>query len=30
MAEMIEQVLERSIGRTVLIKLRGGKTLRGL
>ena len=30
MAEMIEQVLERSIGKTVLIKLRGGKTLRGL
>ncbi len=27
---MIEQVLERSIGKTVLIKLRGGKTLRGL
>ena len=30
MAEMIEQVLEKSIGKTVLIKLRGGKTLRGL
>jgi small nuclear ribonucleoprotein len=30
MAEMIEQVLEQSIGKTVLIKLRGGKTLRGL
>lgn len=30
MAEMIEQVLERSIGKTVLIKLRGGRTLRGL
>ncbi|UCD46140.1 MAG: RNA-binding protein [Candidatus Bathyarchaeota archaeon] len=27
---MIERVLERSIGKTVLIKLRGGKTLRGL
>jgi small nuclear ribonucleoprotein len=27
---MIEDVLERSIGKTVLIKLRGGKTLRGL
>lgn len=27
---MIEQVLERSIGKTVLIKLRGGRTLRGL
>ena len=30
MAEMIERVLERSIGKTVLIKLRGGRTLRGL
>ncbi len=30
MAEMIEQVLERSIGKTVLIRLRGGRTLRGL
>jgi small nuclear ribonucleoprotein len=30
MAEIIEQVLERSIGKTVLIKLRGGRTLRGL
>ncbi len=29
MAEMIERVLERSIGKTVLIKLRGGRTLRG-
>jgi len=29
MAEMIERVLEASIGRTVLIKLRGGRTLRG-
>ena len=29
MAEMIEQVLESSIGKTVLIKLRGGRTLRG-
>jgi len=29
MAEMIERVLERSIGKTVLIKVRGGKTLRG-
>jgi small nuclear ribonucleoprotein len=27
---MIEQVIERSIGKTVLIKLRGGRTLRGL
>jgi small nuclear ribonucleoprotein len=26
---MIERVLERSVGKTVLIKLRGGKTLRG-
>lgn len=30
MAEMIEQVLENSIGKTVLIKLRGGRTLRGI
>jgi small nuclear ribonucleoprotein len=30
LAEMIENVLERSIGKTVLIKLRGGRTLRGL
>ncbi len=30
MAEMIERVLERSIGKTVLIRLRGGRTLRGL
>lgn len=30
MAEMIEKVLERSIGKTVLIKLRGGRTIRGL
>lgn len=29
MADMIERVLERSVGKTVLIKLRGGKTLRG-
>jgi small nuclear ribonucleoprotein len=29
LAEMIERVLERSIGKTVLIKVRGGKTLRG-
>ena len=27
---MIERVLERSIGKTVLIKLRGGRTIRGL
>jgi len=26
---MIERVLEASIGKTVLIKLRGGRTLRG-
>jgi small nuclear ribonucleoprotein len=26
---MIERVLERSVGKTVLIKLRGGNTLRG-
>jgi small nuclear ribonucleoprotein len=30
LAEMIERVLEQSIGKTVLIKLRGGRTLRGL
>ncbi len=30
MAEMIEKVLEHSIGKTVLIKLRGGRTLRGI
>jgi small nuclear ribonucleoprotein len=30
MAEMIERVLERSLGKTVLIKVRGGKTLRGI
>ncbi len=30
MAEMIEQVLERSIVKTVRIKLRGVRTLRGL
>ncbi len=30
MADMIERVLERSVGKTVLIKLRGGKTLRGI
>jgi small nuclear ribonucleoprotein len=29
LAEMIEKVLERSLGKTVLIKVRGGKTLRG-
>ena len=29
MAEMIERVLERSLGKIVLIKVRGGKTLRG-
>lgn len=29
MAEMIERVLEHSLGKTVLIKVRGGKTLRG-
>jgi small nuclear ribonucleoprotein len=26
---MIEKVLERSVGKTVLIKVRGGRTLRG-
>jgi small nuclear ribonucleoprotein len=26
---MIEKVLERSLGKTVLIQVRGGKTLRG-
>jgi small nuclear ribonucleoprotein len=26
---MIDKVLERSLGKTVLIKVRGGKTLRG-
>ena len=30
MSEMIEQVLERNIGKTVLIKLRGGRALRGI
>lgn len=30
MAEMIEKVLERSVGKTVLIKVRGGRTLRGV
>lgn len=30
MAEMIERVLEQSLGKTVLIKLRGGRTLRGM
>ena len=30
MAEMIEKVLERSVGKTVLIKVRGGRTLRGI
>lgn len=30
MAEMIMEVLERSLGKSVLIKLRGGKTLRGI
>ena len=29
MAEMIERVLDASLGKTVLIKLRGGRTLRG-
>ena len=29
LAEMIERVLDVSLGRTVLIKLRGGRTLRG-
>jgi small nuclear ribonucleoprotein len=29
LAEMIEKVLEQSLGKTVLIKVRGGKTLRG-
>ena len=29
MSEMIEQVLERNLGKTVLIKLRGGRALRG-
>lgn len=29
MSDMIEQVLERNIGKTVLIKLRGDRTLRG-
>ena len=27
---MIEEVLRKSLGKTVLIKLRGGKTLRGM
>jgi small nuclear ribonucleoprotein len=26
---MIEKVLERSVGKTILIKVRGGRTLRG-
>jgi len=30
LAEMIERVLEQSLGKTVLIKLRGGRTLRGM
>jgi small nuclear ribonucleoprotein len=30
LAEMIEKVLERSVGKTVLIKVRGGRTLRGV
>jgi small nuclear ribonucleoprotein len=30
LAEMIEKVLERSVGKTVLIKVRGGRTLRGI
>jgi len=30
LAEMIMEVLERSLGKTVLVKLRGGKTLRGV
>jgi len=29
LAEMIEKVLERSLGKTVFIKLRGNRTLRG-
>jgi len=29
LAEMIEKVLEQSLGKTVLIRLRGGRTLRG-
>lgn len=29
MAEMIEKVLQRSVGKTVLIKVRGNRTLRG-
>lgn len=29
MAEMIQEVLERNLGKTVLIKLRGGRTMRG-
>jgi len=29
LAEMIERVLDASLGKTVLIKLRGGRTLRG-
>ena len=27
---MIEEILERSLGKTVLIKVRGGKTFRGV
>ena len=30
MAEMVMEVLERSLGKTVLVKLRGGKSLRGI
>lgn len=30
MAEMIMEVLERSLGKTVLVKLRGGQVLRGV
>lgn len=30
MAEMIMEVLERSLGKTVLVKLRGGSSLRGI
>lgn len=29
LAEMIQEVLERNLGKTVLIKLRGGRTMRG-
>lgn len=30
MAEMIDEVLEKSLGKTVLIKLRSGRLLRGV